>query len=121
MMITNAERDGKSLMEEQIDSLSKVSESVTTYRQYLEMNRDILYSLESKLLTFKWIINTEVGWIARSDVPSRSVVVDVSKKLEKLGRQQAIQGRTGVTSNFVTHMKVSLIANSNALCSKKKP
>jgi len=48
-----------------------------------------------------------VGWIARSDVPSRSVVVDVSKKLEKLGRQQVIQGRIGVTSNFVTHMKVS--------------
>ena len=63
-----------------------------------------------KLLTLRWIIDTEVGWIARSDVPFRSVVVDVSKKLEKLGRQQAIQGRIGVSSNFVTHMKVSLIA-----------
>ena len=94
----------------QIDSSSKVSESVTTYRQCLEMNRDILYSLESKLLMLRWIIDTEVGWIAKSDVPSRSMVVDVSKKLEKLGRQQAIQGRIDVSSNFVTHMKVSLIA-----------
>ena len=36
--------------------------------------------------------DTEVGWIGRSDaVTSKSVVVEVSKKVVKFGRQQAGQ------------------------------